>query len=72
MDYIDEALIIVEHFLQEDDERVRNARASTLRAIAKYKPLKLSSWLEARLHIQQAVDHWAELASEGLPRFEFI
>jgi hypothetical protein len=72
VDYIDEALSVVEHFLQEDDERVRNARASTLRAIAKYEPSKLSSWLETRLHIKQAVDHWAELESEGLLRFEFV
>ncbi len=65
-EYLDEALSLIEIFLKDNNEIVKYARSAALRQIAKYDSVKLSSWLEAHLHIKQAVDHWAELEIDGL------
>lgn len=63
--HTDEALEVVEKFLKFDNPQIKKARSTALHQLANKKPNKVSHFLETRLDIKQAVDHWAELEADG-------
>jgi len=64
-DNIEEALNIIDGMLEESDAQIKKARSSALHKLSENHHDRVSTFLEDRLHIKQAVDHWAELEADG-------
>lgn len=64
--HLDKSCKIIDKFILEDDGKIKRARSAALRNLAKYHSKNISSWLEKRMNIPQAVDHWSELQIDGL------
>jgi len=52
--------------IEDKNMRVKRARSAALRNLAKYHSKSISFFLEERLNIPQALDHWSELQIDGL------
>ncbi|MHA2502245.1 MAG: hypothetical protein ACXAE3_05200 [Candidatus Kariarchaeaceae archaeon] len=71
-DEIDNVLSIIDTMLLHDEEEIRKARSAALHILSNRYHDKVSTFLEDRMHIQQALDHWAELEADGtLNSFDF-
>ena len=64
-EHLENALTIIHQLLPEEDESIKKARSSALHTLSEVHHDRVSSFLESNLHIQQAVDHWAELEADG-------
>ncbi|MDH5402046.1 MAG: DNA alkylation repair protein [Candidatus Heimdallarchaeota archaeon] len=60
------SLDVIERYITESDPIVVKARSSALYELCKKDALQLSNWLESKMHINQIVDHWADLEADGL------
>lgn len=67
--HIGEVLEIIDMVLKEDDPQIKKARSAVLHNLSASNQQKVNSFLESRLEIKQAVDHWAELEADGSINF---
>ncbi|MCY3410595.1 MAG: hypothetical protein INQ03_03055 [Candidatus Heimdallarchaeota archaeon] len=64
--YVKESCDVIDKFIRDDDIKVKHARSAALRNLAKYHSKEISLWLEKRMNIPQAVEHWSELSVDGI------
>ncbi len=57
---------IIDMLINDTNIRVKRARSAALRNLAKYHSKDVNAWLESRMNLPQAVDHWSELQIDGL------
>jgi hypothetical protein len=67
--HIGEVLEIIDMVLKDDDPQIKKARSAVLHNLSASNQQKVNSFLESRLEIKQAVDHWAELEADGSINF---
>lgn len=60
-DNVNDALLFLDREIKNNNDRVKHARSAILRNFSAYYPNKVNSWLESKMHIPEAMDHWAEL-----------
>lgn len=56
---------LIMNFIENSNPLVFYARQAALRELAKTYPKQIGGWLDHNLHIENVVDHWAELDLAG-------
>lgn len=64
--YLDVALKILSEFMEDNRNSIRRMRQSVLQNFVKENKEEIQRFLELRIELEEALDHWANLAAAGL------